>query len=54
MTAYMRIQLTQGGITGTYRDDIGRALEGTLQQSSFRWWDPSPHASLAVTRLYGQ
>ena len=37
MTAYMRIQLTLGGITGSHRDDVGRALDGTLQQSSFRW-----------------
>ena len=39
MTAYIRIQLTLGGIIGDYRDDVGRALEGTLQQSTFKWWD---------------
>ena len=38
MTAYMRIQLTLGGITGDHQDDVGRALETALQQSSFRWW----------------
>ncbi len=37
MTAYMRIQLVLGGITDTYRDDIGHALEGTLEQSGFKW-----------------
>ena len=39
MTAYLRIQLTLGGLTDSQRDDIGRALEGTLQQTSFKWWD---------------
>ena len=37
MTAYLRIQLTLGGITGKSRNDIGRALEGVLQQSGFKW-----------------
>ena len=49
MTAYLRIQLTLGGITGSHRDDMGRALEGTLQQSGFKWWElhtPSPDRHL--------
>lgn len=37
LIAYMRIQLGLGGITGTHRDDVGRAMEGVLQQSSFKW-----------------
>ena len=37
MTAYLRIQLVLGGILGANRDDIGRALEGVLQQSGFKW-----------------
>lgn len=39
MTAYIRIQLTLGGLADSQRDDIGRALEGTLQQSSCKWWE---------------
>ena len=38
LIAYMRIQLVLGGILGSHREDIGRALKGTLLHSSFKWW----------------
>ncbi len=37
LIAYMRIQLVLGGISGSQRDDLGRALEGTLLHHDFRW-----------------
>lgn len=38
LIAYMHIQLVLGGNQGSHREDIGRALEGTLLHSSFKWW----------------
>ena len=38
LIAYMRIQLVLGGILGSHREDIGRALKSTLLHSGFKWW----------------